>query len=139
MRSRQETGDALRESGVPVTEFRAAIVVGSGSVSFEIIRTMTERVPLMICPRWVYTRVQPIAVRDVLDYLVSALRVPESAGRIIEIGGADVQTYGDMMIGYARARTQTRVDSCPCPEAQIFRVLGALDDADFGEYRASVD
>jgi uncharacterized protein YbjT (DUF2867 family) len=103
LRSRQETGDALRESGVPVTEFRAAIIVGSGSVSFEIIRTMTERVPLMICPRWVYARVQPIAIRDVLDYLVAALRVPESAGRIIEIGGADVQTYGDMMIGYARA------------------------------------
>jgi len=109
LRSRQETGDALRESGVPVTEFRAAIIVGSGSVSFEIIRTMTERVPLMICPRWVYTRVQPTAIRDVLDYLVSALRVPESAGRVIEIGGADVQTYGDMMIGYARARGLKRV------------------------------
>ena len=108
LRSRQETGDALRESGVPVTEFRAAIIVGSGSVSFEIIRTMTERVPLMVCPRWVYTRVQPIAIRDVLDYLVAALRVPESAGRIIEIGGADVQTYGDMMLGYAGARDLKR-------------------------------
>lgn len=108
LRSRQETGEALRESGVPVTEFRAAIIVGSGSVSFEIIRTMTERVPLMICPRWVYTRIQPIAIRDVLDYLVSALRVPESAGRIIEIGGADVQTYGDMILGYARARQLKR-------------------------------
>jgi len=104
LRSRQETGDALRESGIPVTEFRAAIIVGSGSVSFEIIRTMTERVPLMICPRWVYVRVQPIAIRDILDYLVTALRVPESAGRIIEIGGADAQKYGDMMLGYARAR-----------------------------------
>ena len=104
LRSRQETGDALRESGVPVTEFRAAIIVGSGSVSFEIIRTMTERVPLMICPRWVYVRVQPIAIRDVLDYLVTSLRVPESLGRIIEIGGADVQTYGSMMLGYAGAR-----------------------------------
>ncbi len=104
LRSRQETGEALRESGVAVTEFRAAIIVGSGSISFEIIRTMTERVPLMICPRWVYTRIQPLAIRDVLDYLVTALRVPESAGRIIEIGGADVQTYGDMMMGYAQAR-----------------------------------
>lgn len=108
LRSRQETGEALRQAGVPVTEFRAAIIVGSGSVSFEIIRTMTERVPLMICPRWVYTRIQPIAIRDVLDFLVSALRVPESAGRIIEIGGADVQTYGDMMLGYARARDLKR-------------------------------
>lgn len=104
LRSRHETGDALREAGVPVTEFRAAIIVGSGSVSFEIIRTMTERVPLMICPRWVYVRVQPIAIRDVLDYLVTALRVPESAGRVIEIGGADVQAYGSMMLSYARAR-----------------------------------
>jgi uncharacterized protein YbjT (DUF2867 family) len=104
LRSRQETGEALRESGVPVTEFRAAIIVGSGSLSFEIIRTMTERVPVMICPRWVYTRIQPIAIPDVLSYLVNALRVDESAGRVIEIGGADVQTYGDMMLGYARAR-----------------------------------
>ena len=109
LRSRQETGDALCESGVPVTEFRAAIVVGAGSVSFEIIRTMTERVPLMICPRWVYVRVQPIAIRNVLDYLVTALRVPESGGRIIEIGGADVQTYGSMMLGYAGARGLKRV------------------------------
>jgi uncharacterized protein YbjT (DUF2867 family) len=104
LRSRQETGDALRESGVAVTEFRAAIIVGSGSISFEIIRTMTERVPLMICPRWVYTRIQPIAIRDVLDYLLRSLRTPESIGRIIEIGGADVQTYGDMMMGNAQAR-----------------------------------
>jgi uncharacterized protein YbjT (DUF2867 family) len=139
LRSRQETGDALRESGVPVTEFRAAIIVGSGSVSFEIIRTMTERVPLMICPRWVYVRVQPIAIRDILDYLVTALRVPESAGRIIEIGGADVQKYGDMMLGYARARFETLVDSCAGVDAQTFRVLGSLDDADSREYRASVD
>lgn len=109
LRSRQETGDTLRESGIPVTEFRAAIIVGSGSVSFEIIRAMTERVPLMICPRWVYVRVQPIAIRDILDYLVTALHVPESAGRIIEIGGADVQTYGAMMLGYARARGLKRV------------------------------
>lgn len=109
LRSRQETGNALRESGVPVTEFRAAIIVGSGSISFEIIRTMTERVPLMICPRWVYTRIQPIAIRDVLDYLVAALGVPASAGRIIEIGGADTQTYASMMLGYARARGLRRV------------------------------
>jgi len=104
LRSRQQTGQALTESGVPVTEFRAAIVVGSGSVSFEMIRYLTERVPVMICPRWVFTRVQPIAIRDVLDYLVAALETPESAGRIIEIGGSEVLTYGVMMLGYARAR-----------------------------------
>ncbi len=104
LRSRQETGEALREAGVPVTEFRAAVVVGSGSISFEMIRYLTERLPVMICPQWVYTRVQPIAVDDLLRYLVAALDAPESAGRVVEIGGADVLTYGDMMRGYARAR-----------------------------------
>ncbi len=104
LRSRQETGEALREAGVPVTEFRAAVVVGSGSISFEMIRYLTERLPVMICPQWVYTRVQPIAVDDLLRYLVAALDVRGSAGRIVEIGGSDVLTYGDMMRGYARAR-----------------------------------
>jgi uncharacterized protein YbjT (DUF2867 family) len=104
LRSRQATGDALREAGVPVTEFRAAVIVGSGSLSFELIRYLTERIPLMICPHWVYTRIQPIAIRNVLDYLSAALRQPASSGKIIEIGGADVLTYGHMMLGYARAR-----------------------------------
>lgn len=104
LRSRQQTGQALNDSGVPVTEFRAAIVVGSGSVSFEMIRYLTERVPIMICPRWVFTRVQPIAIDDVLDYLVTAIVKPESAGKIVEIGGSDVLSYGDMMLGYARVR-----------------------------------
>ncbi|MBK9124091.1 MAG: SDR family oxidoreductase [Chloroflexi bacterium] len=104
LRSRQRTGDALRESSVPVTEFRAGVIVGSGSLSFEMIRYLTERVPVMVCPRWVYTRVQPISVRDTLEYLVSALRVPESAGQVVEIGGAEVITYRDMMLGYAKAR-----------------------------------
>jgi uncharacterized protein YbjT (DUF2867 family) len=102
--SRQETGAALAEGGVPVTELRAAVVVGAGSISFEMIRYLTERLPAMICPRWVYTRVQPIAVRDVLAYLLAALDEQESAGRIVEIGGADVRTYGDMMTGYAAVR-----------------------------------
>jgi len=104
LRSRQETGAVLRESGVPVTEFRAPVIVGSGSLSFEIIRYLTERLPVMICPRWLYTRIQPIAIRNVLDYLVAALDTPESAGRILEIGGAEVLTYGDLLRGYAKAR-----------------------------------
>jgi uncharacterized protein YbjT (DUF2867 family) len=104
LRSRQETGRVLRETGVPVTEFRAAVIVGSGSLSFEIIRYLTERLPVMICPRWLYTRAQPIAIRNVLDYLVAALETPASTGQIIEIGGANVMTYGDMLRGYARAR-----------------------------------
>ncbi len=109
LRSRQETGNTLRESGVPVTEFRAAVVVGAGSMSFEMIRYLTERLPIMICPRWVYTRIQPIAIRDVLSYLAAALDVAESSGEIIDIGGSDVVTYGEMMLGYARARGLRRV------------------------------
>lgn len=104
LRSRQETGETLRKAGVPVTEFQAAVIVGSGSLSFEIIRYLTERLPIMICPRWLYTRAQPIAIRNVLDYLVAALDNPDSEGKRIEIGGANVLTYGDMLRGYARAR-----------------------------------
>jgi uncharacterized protein YbjT (DUF2867 family) len=104
LRSRQQTGAALREAGVPVTEFRAGVIVGSGSVSFEMIRYLTERIPALICPQWVYTRTQPIGIREVLDYLVAALDVPASSGRTIEVGGADVITYGDMMMTYAAAR-----------------------------------
>ena len=109
LRSRQETGHALREGGVPVTEFRAAVIVGSGSISFEMIRYLAERLPIMICPRWIYSRIQPIAIDDLLDYLVSALGVPESAGRVIEIGGADVTTYRGLILGYARARGLRRL------------------------------
>ena len=104
LRCRQQTGDALREGGVPVTEFRAAVIVGSGSVSFEMIRNLTERLPVMICPKWVYTRVQPIGIRNVVEYLAAALDGPESTGKTIEIGGADVLTYAEMMLGYASAR-----------------------------------
>jgi uncharacterized protein YbjT (DUF2867 family) len=104
LRSRQQTGAARREAGVPVTEFRAGVIVGSGSQPFEMIRYLTERVPVMVCPRWVYTRTQPIGIREVLDYLTASLDVTASAGRIIEIGGADVVTYGDMMMIYAETR-----------------------------------
>ncbi len=104
LRSRQATGDALRESGVPVTEFRAGVVVGSGSLSFEMIRYLTERVPFMVCPNWVYTPAQPIGIRDVLEYLTAALSREESIGKVIEIGGNGVITYGTMMTAYAEAR-----------------------------------
>jgi uncharacterized protein YbjT (DUF2867 family) len=104
LRSRQQTGDALRTSGVPVTEFRAGVIVGSGSLSFEMIRYLTERVPIMICPHWVYTRTQPISIREVLDYLTAALAVPQSSGRMIEIGGSEIVTYGEMMTIYAGVR-----------------------------------
>jgi len=104
LRSRLETGNALRSAGIPVTEFRAGVIVGSGSISFEMIRYLTERVPVMICPRWVYTPTQPIGIWEVLEYLATALSVPESSGRIIEIGGSEVITYGEMMMVYADVR-----------------------------------
>lgn len=114
LRSRQETGQALRESGVPVTEFRAAVIVGSGSISFEMVRYLVERLPVMVCPRWIYSRIQPIAISDLLEYLVAALNVPESAGKTVEIGGKDVTTYKGMMLGYAEARgLQRRIIPVP--------------------------
>lgn len=102
--SRHETGDVLRAEGPPVTEFRAAIIVGSGSISFEMIRVLTERLPVMICPRWVSTRCQPIAIRQVLAYLIQCLEKEESTGKILEIGGPDVLTYAQMMLQYASVR-----------------------------------
>ena len=109
LRSRHETGRALRESGVPVTEFRAAVIVGSGSISFEMIRYLVERLPVMVCPRWIYSRIQPIAVDDVLAYLVASLEVSESKEQIVEIGGRDVTTYRGLILGYANARSLRRL------------------------------
>ncbi|MHC4324590.1 MAG: NAD(P)H-binding protein [Planctomycetota bacterium] len=109
LKSRQETADILRQSGVCLTEFRAAIIVGAVSISFEMIRYLTERIPVMICPRWIRIKVQPIAVDDVIEYLVSVVQSPLSSGQIIEIGGADVLTYGDMMKLYARVRRLRRL------------------------------
>jgi uncharacterized protein YbjT (DUF2867 family) len=108
LKSRHDTGIALAKEGVPVTEFRAAVIVGSGSISFEMIRYLTERIPIMVCPRWVYTRTQPIGIGDVLAYLTAALDITASQGKVIEIGGADVLTYGEMMMGYAAVRGLTR-------------------------------
>jgi uncharacterized protein YbjT (DUF2867 family) len=102
--SRQETGDILRESGVPVVELRASIILGSGSLSFEMIRALVERLPVMICPRWVSVETQPIAIGDVVAYLAAAIDLPAGAERIFEIGGPDRTTYGDLMREYARQR-----------------------------------
>jgi uncharacterized protein YbjT (DUF2867 family) len=104
LESRQEVGRVLAEQGVPVTEFRAAVIVGRGSVSFRIIRYLTERLPLMLTPRWLDTPIQPIYEGDGLRYLVEALEVPDSVGRVLEIGGADVLTYGEMIREYARLK-----------------------------------
>src|SRR5829696_6599282 len=104
LKSRAETGDLLRASGVPVVEFRASIVVGAGSLSYEMIQALVERLPVMVCPRWVATLTQPIAVEDVLAYLVAALDPPEGPSRMFEIGGPEVVSYGAMMREYARLR-----------------------------------
>jgi uncharacterized protein YbjT (DUF2867 family) len=109
LRSRQETGDVLREAGVQVIEFRASIVIGSGSLSFELIRALVERLPVMICPRWVRVQAQPIAIEDVLDYLLQALELPSGASRIFEIGGPEPVSYGDIMHEYARQRGLRRL------------------------------
>ena len=109
LESRQATGAALRSAGAPVTEFRAAVIVGSGSLSFEMIRDLVERLPVMITPRWVSTRCQPIAIRDVLAYLLAALGRPEAIGRTFEIGGPDVLSYGEMMKRYAELRGLRRI------------------------------
>jgi uncharacterized protein YbjT (DUF2867 family) len=104
LRSRHETGEILRQSGVPVTEFRAGIVLGSGSLSFELIRALVERLPVMICPRWVRTETQPIAVEDLVGYLVEALDLPPGPGHIFEVGGGEPVSYREIMLEYARQR-----------------------------------
>ena len=108
LRSRHETGYLLRYGKVPVTELRAGMIVGSGSVLFEMIRYLTEREPVMVCPAWYFSQAQPIAIRDVLSYLVGALKTPDSIGRVIEIGGATRLTYADMLLGYAKERDLKR-------------------------------
>ncbi|MGB5850523.1 MAG: SDR family oxidoreductase [Ignavibacteriaceae bacterium] len=102
--SRLQTGDTLRKINVPVTEFRAGVIVGSGSLSFEMIRYLTERLTVMITPKWVNTRTQPIAIRDVLRYLVDSLTIDKTKGEIIDIGGEDILTYKDLMSIYAEVR-----------------------------------
>ena len=104
LRSRHEVGDILRQSGLPVCEFRASAVIGSGSASFELIRALVERLPIMLTPRWVKGKAQPIAIDDLLDYLMEALRIPISSYRIYEVGGADQVSYADMMRAYGRQR-----------------------------------
>ena len=117
--SRQEVGRCLAESGVSVIEFRAAVIVGSGSASFEMIRHLTERLPVMITPTWVNTRCQPIGIRSVLEYLVEALDHPEASG-IFEIGGLDILSYREMMLCYGRIRGLRRIIlSLPVPRPEL--------------------
>lgn len=112
LQSRQETGRQLAAAGTPVLELRAGMVIGAGSASFRMLNDLVKRLPLMVTPRWVATRSQPIAIRDVVSYLVAAATVPLSTGHVIvEIGGADVLSYRDMMqrVGASRGRHPTIV------------------------------
>jgi uncharacterized protein YbjT (DUF2867 family) len=102
--SRHEVGAILRRGPVETIEFRASVIIGSGSLSFEMVRALVDRLPVMITPRWVRTAAQPIAIDDVLDYLTAALDLPAAGSRVYEIGGADVVTYGDLMHEYAAQR-----------------------------------
>jgi uncharacterized protein YbjT (DUF2867 family) len=109
LRSRQEVGEIFRSSGVPVIEFRASVVIGSGSLSFEMIRALVERLPVMIAPRWVSVDAQPIAIADLLAYLLAALDHPLDSSAIFEIGGSDRVSYGGLMREYARQRGLKRL------------------------------
>ncbi|HEX8984529.1 MAG TPA: DUF2867 domain-containing protein [Bryobacteraceae bacterium] len=108
MRSRAGTGNILRFSGIPVIEFQASIVIGSGSASFEMIRGLVERLPVMITPRWVNTAAQPIAIEDVIAYLAAGIRLPLQGNLTVEIGGSDVTSYVGIMREFARQRKLRR-------------------------------
>jgi len=115
LRSRAEVGQVLLDSGVPTAVLRAAVILGSGSASFEMMRYLTERLPVMVTPRWVRSRIQPIAVRDVLRYLVEAARLPAEVNRGFDIGGPDVLTYAEMMHRYAAVAGLRRRVIVPLP------------------------
>lgn len=104
LRSRHEVGEILRNSGVETIEFRASLVIGSGSLSFDLVKSLTDRLPVMLCPRWLTTPTQPIAIDDLLAYLLEARTLPPGPSRIYEIGGSDVVTYGKIIEEYAQQR-----------------------------------
>ncbi len=115
LRSRAEVGRILLASGVPTAVLRAAVIIGSGSASFEMLRYLTERLPVMVTPRWVHTRIQPIAVRDVLRLLTGSAELPQEVNRTFDIGGPDVLTYLDMMRRYAAVSGLPRRLILPVP------------------------
>lgn len=114
LRSRQEVGEILKESGAQVVEFRASIVIGSGSLSFELVRSLVQKLPVMIWPKWVSTLASPIAIEDVLAYLVAILEHPVDDSVVYEIGGPQKISYGGIMMAYARLRGLRRV-TIPAP------------------------
>jgi uncharacterized protein YbjT (DUF2867 family) len=102
LRSRHEVARVLREGSAPVTELRAAVIIGSGSASFEMIKTLVKRLPVMICPKWVNVKTQPIAIEDVLEYIIGSLGVLSSQSRSIDIGGPTILSYREMMLAVAK-------------------------------------
>jgi len=115
LRSRRAVAEILQSSEIPATVFRAAMIIGSGSASFEILRYLVDRLPIMITPKWVKVETQPIAIRDVLRYLVQCLEVPATVGRVIDVGGADILTYREMMQVMAAANGLSRRLILPVP------------------------
>lgn len=113
--SRREVGEILLACGVPTTVLQAAVILGSGSASFEMMRHLTERLPAMVTPKWVTNRIQPIAIRDVLRYLVGSASMPPEVNRTFDIGGPQVLTYADMMQGYAKVAGLGRRIIVPLP------------------------
>ncbi|WAU81634.1 SDR family oxidoreductase [Streptomyces sp. Qhu-G9] len=115
LRSRAEVGRILLDSGVPTSVLRAAVIIGSGSASFEMLRYLTERLPVMVTPSWVHTRIQPVAVRDVLRTLVGSARMPDDVSRAFDIGGPEILTYRQMMVRYAAVAGLPRRLILPVP------------------------
>lgn len=109
LKSRQLVGEILSSGKVPVTQLKAGIIVGSGSASFEIIRDLVEKLPIMLAPKWLKTKCQPIAIRNVIQYLIGVLDVPETRGKSFEIGGPDILSYKEMLLGFASVRKLKRV------------------------------
>ena len=142
LRSRHETAEVLRGSGVPVTYFRAAAVIGSGSESFRTVVYLVKRLPLMITPSWTKTRTQPVAIGDVVAYLAAAPEVEGARGREIELGGPEVTTYGGMMDEAARAlgvRPRRRLD-VPLLTPQLSSLwIGLITPVDTGVARPLVE
>ncbi|MDA0301388.1 MAG: DUF2867 domain-containing protein [Chloroflexi bacterium] len=115
LESRAETGEILRDGPIPVTELRAGIIVGAGSAAFEVIRDLAFHLPVMVTPRWVRSRTQPIALDDLLEYLVRVAEEPAAAGRTFDVGGPEVLSYADMMQEFARVTTGRRITIIPVP------------------------
>ena len=141
LRSRRETGRRLASASVPVTTLRAAIVIGKDSAAFETIVSLVDRLPAMITPRWVSTRTQPIAVSDVVRYLVGVLERPDALGNVYEVGGPEVLKYSDMLRRVAAIKNR-RLVIVPVPllsPGLSGRWLGLVTDVDSRAGRSLVD